>query len=137
MRIEEAVAGAHIAQGEANQNPRLKECITMPRASAKAENAKAAPKAVSPADPFTFAWPTASAGIPAPTAIDSMRRMSEVQMDIARFAAERARKNGSTMAAFATCRSPMDFLEIWRKAATDAVADYADEAARFLERAQS
>ena len=53
-------------------------------------------------------------------------------MDIARFAADQARKNVSTMAAFATCRSPMDFLEIWRKAATDAVADYADEAARFL-----
>jgi hypothetical protein len=109
----------------------------MPRASAKAENAKAAPKAFSPADPFAFAWPTASAGITPPTAIDSIRRMSEVQMDIARFAAERARKNASTMAAFATCRSPMDFLEIWRKAATDAVTDYADEAARFLERAQS
>lgn len=108
----------------------------MPRASAKAENSKTAPKAFSPADPFASVWPMASVGITPPTAIESIRRMSEVQMDIARFAAERVRKDASAIAAFATCRSPMDFLEIWRTAATDAVTDYADEAARFLERAQ-
>lgn len=109
----------------------------MPRASAKAETAKASPKAVSPAEPFASVWPMASAGISPPTAIESIRRMSEVQMDLARFAAERMRKDVSTLAAFATCRSPTDFLEIWRKAATDTVTDYADEAARFLERAPS
>jgi len=109
----------------------------MPRASAKAETAKAAPKAYSPADPFASVWPMAGAGLSPPTTIESFRRMSEVQMDFARFAAERVRKDAITLAAFATCRSPTDFLEIWRKAATDAVTDYADEAARFLERAQS
>ena len=113
----------------------LKESTIMPRVSATAENAKASSNAFSPAGPFDSAWPIASSGISPPTAIESIRRISEVQMDIARFAAERVRKDASTMAAFATCRSPMDFLEIWRKAATDAVTDYADEAARFLERA--
>lgn len=108
----------------------------MPRASAKAETAKAAPKAFAPADSFTSVWPMASAGLSPPSTIESFRRMSEVQMDIARFAAERVRKDISTMAAFVTCRSPMDFLEIWRKAAADAVTDYSDEATRILERAQ-
>ncbi|MGA1342983.1 MAG: hypothetical protein ACO33A_08050 [Hyphomonas sp.] len=74
-------------------------------------------------------------GLTPPTAIDSLRRISEVQMSIARFAAERVRKDTSTMAALVTCRSPVDLLEVWRKAAIDAVTDYADEAARILDRA--
>lgn len=108
----------------------------MPRRASSAETANTPPRAVSPAEPFASVWPMPGVGIPSPGAIDSVRRMSEVQMDIARFAAERVRKDASTWAAFAACRSPMDFIEIWRDAAADAVKDYADEAARILERAQ-
>lgn len=108
----------------------------MPRTSAKAESAEATPQAFLAVDPFTSAGQMAGAGISPASAIESICRMSELQMDIARYAAACARKNVSTMAALATCRSPADFLELWRKAATDAVTDYVDEAARFLERAQ-
>lgn len=107
----------------------------MPRASASAEKTKAAPKAFSASDPFTSARPMTSAGIPPPAAIESFRRLSELQMDLARFTTERARKTASVLAAFVTCRSPTDFLEIWREAAIEAVTDYADEAARILDRA--
>lgn len=107
----------------------------MPRTSARAEHAKAAPARFSPADPFASLWPMTHSGLAPPAAIDSLRRMSEVQMGIARFAAERVRKDASTMAALVTCRSPVDLLEVWRKAAIDAVTDYADEAARILDRA--
>lgn len=112
----------------------------MPRAASKAENAKASAKAHSAAEtfthPFLSAWPVPATSSAAPSAVDSIRRMSELQMEIARFAAQCVRKNATTFAAFATCRSPIDFLEIWRRAATEAVTDYADEAERILERAQ-
>lgn len=107
----------------------------MPRASTKAENANAAPGIFSKADPFASLWPVTHTGLPPPNAVDSLRRMSEVQISIARFTAARIRKDASTMAAVVTCRSPMDLVEVWRKAAIDAVTDYADEAARILDRA--
>ncbi len=108
----------------------------MPRPSAKAENARAAPKTVSLAETFASMWPMEAAGMTSSAAIDNLRRMSEVQIEIARFAAERVRKNTGTLAAMATCRSPMEFLHLWSQATTDAMTDYAEELARILERSQ-
>ena len=103
----------------------------MTRTRAKAEAAAASPKTVFPLETLSPPWPTSGA-----SAIEGIRRMSELQIEVARFAADCARKNAATMAAFATCRSPTDFMELWRKAATDAVTDFVDEAERLLERAQ-
>lgn len=112
----------------------------MPRTASKAENAKASAKAYSAAEtfshPFLPGWPMPATSSAAPTTVDSIRRMSELQMEIAQFSAQCARKSAATFAAFATCRSPIDFLEIWRRAAMEAVTDYADQAERILERAQ-
>jgi len=108
----------------------------MARASAQAENIKAAPKAFSAVDPFMAAWPMASSGASPPAALESFRRMSEIQMEMTRFWVDRARKNAGALSAFVTCRSPKDFLEIWRNAAIEAVTDYADEAARLLDHTQ-
>lgn len=108
----------------------------MPRTRARAEAASSSAKNVSDVEPFASLWPMAEPGKGSLGAMESVHRMSEIQMDIARFAAERARMNVSTFAALATCRSPNDLVGIWRKAATDAVAAYADEAVRLLDRAE-
>lgn len=108
----------------------------MARATSKSESARQSEKVFPSVETFASVWPMTGAGISAPTVVDSFRKMSELQMDVARFAAETARKNASTLAAFATCRSPMDFLETWRRSALEVVTDYADEAARILDRAQ-
>lgn len=108
----------------------------MPRKRASAEAAPASAKTISAAGPFASLWPMAEPGKGSLGAMESLHRMSEIQMDIARFAAERARMNVSTFAALATCHSPKDLVDIWRKAAADAVAAYADEAVYLLDRTQ-
>jgi hypothetical protein len=105
----------------------------MPRSPSKAENARAAAKTYSDAEPFPALWPTPSGGLGIPTAVEGIKRVSELQMEVAQFAAERARKNVSTMAALAACRTPADFLDVWRRAAVEAVSDYAEETASLLE----
>ncbi|MFN3312012.1 MAG: hypothetical protein ACK46Q_00915 [Hyphomonas sp.] len=105
----------------------------MTRTASKAESAKPSPKAFAAAEPFAAMWPVPSTGLGVPTAVEGIKRMSELQMEVAQFAAERARKNVSTMAALAACRTPADFLDVWRRAAVEAVSDYAEETASLLE----
>lgn len=105
----------------------------MPRTTSKAESAKPAPRAFAAAEPFTAMWPLPNASLAAPTAVEGIKRISELQMEVAQFAAERVRKNVSTMAALAACRSPADFMDVWRRAAVEAVSDYAEETASLLE----
>ncbi len=106
----------------------------MTRSTSKAETAKS--KISYPSESLASMWPMSGAGLSAPTAIEGFRKVSELQMEVARFATECARKNAGTLAAFAACRTPMDFLDVWRRAAIDAVSDYADETARILDRAE-
>lgn len=80
------------------------------------------------------------AGLPAsglslmnPAVIDSLHRLSEVQMNLTRFASDCAQRSVRLSAALASCRSPAECVEVWRKAATEAIAAYADEAARIVE----
>lgn len=109
----------------------------MTRTTPKDAHAKAVPKAFPEMPPFASTWPLAGSDASAPAAVENFRKVSEFQMEIARFATVSARKNASTLAALATCRTPLDVLETWRKASIDAVTDYADEAARMLDRARN
>lgn len=106
----------------------------MTRSPSKAENARAALKTYADAEAFAALWPMHGQGLDMPAAVEGIRRMSEIQMEVAQFAAERARKNVSTMAALAACRTPADFLDVWRMAAVEAMSDYAEETASLLER---
>ena len=108
----------------------------MTHTKAKAESAQSSYNAASALESLESVWPMAVTGMSVPTAIESIRRLSEFQMEVARFTAERARKSAGTLAAFTTCRAPGDFLGVWRKAAIDTVTDYADETARIFERSQ-
>lgn len=105
----------------------------MTRTSSKAEAMRVSPKASADDDTLASVWPIPGAALTPPTAIDAIRRVSELQMGVSQFAAERTRKNAATLAAFVTCRTPLDFIEVWRTAAMEAVSDYAEETARILE----
>lgn len=105
----------------------------MTRAKAQAETAGPTQNIFAAAQPYAALWPLQGAALNTPATIDGIRRMSEVQMELAQFAAERARKNVSTMMALATCRSPAEFLEVWRKAALETVSDYTGEIANILQ----
>ena len=52
--------------------------------------------------------------------------------ELARFYSTRMKKGMSAMSAFASCRTPQDFTEVWSNAASDAVHDYAEEFDRVL-----
>jgi len=52
--------------------------------------------------------------------------------ELARFYSTRMKKDMSVMSAFASCRTPQDFTEVWSNAASDAVHDYAEEFDRVL-----
>ena len=67
-------------------------------------------------------------------AIAGIRQFGELQREGIRFATECARKNAGMLASFAACRTPVEFLELWRRTAIDAVTDYVDEAERLLVR---
>jgi len=105
----------------------------MTRTKSKAEAVKSPPHLSSEGDTLASLWTVPGANLSPPTVIDTVRRMSELQMGMSQFAAERTRKNAATLAAIATCRTPLDFLELWRTAAAEAVSDYAEETARILE----
>lgn len=105
----------------------------MTRASSKAEAMEASPKVSADGETLASVWPIPGAALNPPTAIDAVRRVSELQMGVSQFAAERTRKDAATLAAFLTCRTPLDFVEVWRTAAMEAVSDYAEETARILE----
>lgn len=112
----------------------------MPRTTSKAESVNASEKVYSASGSFPSsllsAWPMADATSSMPRLVDGARRISELQVEFAQFGVQQARKNVATLAAFSTCRTPMDILEIWRTVATDAVSDYAEKAERILERVQ-
>lgn len=78
-------------------------------------------------------WPMLGLSLLNPGAIDGIHRMSELQMSLTRFAAECAQRNVTLFAALASCRSPVEYLETWRRASTEAISAYADEAARIVE----
>ncbi|MFN3607595.1 MAG: hypothetical protein ACK4Y9_00895 [Hyphomonas sp.] len=105
----------------------------MTRTRSKAEAVKAPPKLASENDTLAALWPIPGANLAPPTVIDTVQRMSELQVGMSQFAAERTRKTAATLAAFATCRTPLEFLELWRTAAAETVSDYAEETARILE----
>ncbi len=105
----------------------------MTRIASRAESARPSPRTDAAGEAAAAIWPAAGSGLGVPMSVEGIRRMSELQMEVAQFAAERARKNVSTMAALAACRTPADLLEVWRRAAVEAVSDYAEEAASLLE----
>ncbi|MFN7054062.1 hypothetical protein [Hyphomonas sp.] len=109
----------------------------MTRTKTQAEAAKAPETLFSAAPSLPEYWQTAQSALNPATAIENIRHLSEAQMAMAQFAAERARKNMGTLAAFATCRTPADFITIWRMAAMEAVSDYAEETARLLDRTKA
>ncbi len=78
-------------------------------------------------------WPVPHLALVGPGAIDGIHRLSEMQMNLARFAAESAQRNVRLLAALASCRSPAEYVEAWKTAATEAIAAYADEAARIVD----
>ena len=53
--------------------------------------------------------------------------------ELARFYSTRMKKDMSLMSAFASCRTPQDFTEVWCNAASSAIHDYADEFDRILQ----
>lgn len=84
-------------------------------------------------------WPMAGfamtngQGLPPSPALDGLRRFSEFNLEMARFMAERTRKNMGTMAAFAACRSPQEMMTVWRDATLEAVEDYMTETGRLID----
>jgi hypothetical protein len=109
----------------------------MPRTKTRAEAAKAPETLFSAAPSFPDYWPAAQSALSPAATIENIRHLSEAQMAMAQFAAQRARKNMGTLAAFSACRTPADFIDTWRLAAMEAVSDYAEETGRLLDRTKA
>lgn len=112
----------------------------MTRTTTSNEAAKASTRRTRrPQEENAMLWPMAGfamtngQGLPPSPALDGLRRFSEFNLEMARFMAERTRKNMGTMAAFAACRSPQEMMTVWRDATLEAVEDYMTETGRLID----
>jgi hypothetical protein len=66
-------------------------------------------------------------------AVSGLKRIGAFNLEVARFMADRARKNAVLVASLSMCRSTQDAVATWREAAIEAVDDYASEVERLMD----
>lgn len=62
----------------------------------------------------------------------AMERWVATSQELSRFYTSRLKKDVELANAFASCRSPEEFVEVWSSAASTMVHDYADEFDRVM-----
>jgi hypothetical protein len=62
----------------------------------------------------------------------AMERWVATSQELSRFYTKRLKKDVELANAFASCRTPEDFAEVWSSAASTMVHDYADEFDRMM-----
>lgn len=77
--------------------------------------------------PFSYFPQNAQAANAVRMGAAAMEHWVATGQEMARFYTRRLKKDMETMSAFAACRTPEQFNEVWYKAASETVHDYAEE----------